>query len=80
VPRASAAIAYALVAVAFLWQTVGALVGAPQWLVELTPFAHIGLVPTQAFRAGAAAIFVGIGLLAALAALGLFRRRDLLVE
>jgi hypothetical protein len=34
-------------------------------------------VHTQALRGEAAAIMVGIGLLAALAALGLFRRRDL---
>jgi ABC-2 type transport system permease protein len=77
VPRASGAIAYALVTVAFLWDLIGSLLGAPRWLVELTPFEHVGLVPAQPFRAGAAAIMVGIGLLAALAALAVFRRRDL---
>ncbi len=77
VPRASAGIAYTLVAVAFLWDLVGSLVGVPKWLVELTPFQHVGLVPTQAFRGQAAAIMVGIGVLAALAALAVFRRRDL---
>ena len=45
VPRASAGIAYGLVTVAFLWQLVGSLLGAPRWLVDLTPFAHVGLVP-----------------------------------
>ncbi len=53
-PRASGGIAYGLVTVAFLWQLVGSLLGAPRWLVELTPFAHVGLVPAQPFRAGAA--------------------------
>jgi ABC-2 type transport system permease protein len=77
-PRASAGIAYGLVAVAFLWDLFGALLDVPKWLVELTPFAHVGLVPAQPFRGGAAAIMVAIGLLAALAALGAFRRRDLL--
>ncbi len=77
VPRASAGIAYGLVTVAFLWQLVSALLGVPRWLVELTPFEHVGLVPAQPFRGGAAAIMVGIGLLAAVAALGVFRRRDL---
>jgi len=77
VPRASAGIAYGLVTVAFLWQLVGTLLGVPKWLVELTPFEHVGLVPAQPFRGGAAAIMVGIGLLAAVAALGVFRRRDL---
>jgi ABC-2 type transport system permease protein len=78
VPRASAGIAYGVVTVGFLWQLFGALLGAPKWLVELTPFAHVGLVPAQPFRAGAAAVMVGIGLVAALSALGVFRRRDLL--
>jgi len=78
VPRASAGIAYGLVAVTFLWQTVGSLLGAPKWLVDLTPFAHIGLVPTQPFRAGAAAAMIAIAAGASLAAIAAFRRRDLL--
>jgi ABC-2 type transport system permease protein len=77
-PRASGAVAYALVTVAFLWDLVGSLLGAPRWLVELTPFEHVGLVPAQPFRGGAAAIMIGIGLLAAVAALAVFRRRDLI--
>jgi ABC-2 type transport system permease protein len=78
VPRASAGIAYGLVTVGFLWQLFGALLGAPKWLVDVTPFAHVGLVPAQPFRAGAAAIMVAIGLAAAAAAIAVFERRDLL--
>ena len=77
VPRASAAIAYGLVTLAFLWQLVGSLLGVPRWLVELTPFAHVGLVPTQPFRAGSAAIMLVLAALCASAALWVFRRRDL---
>jgi ABC-2 type transport system permease protein len=77
-PRASTGIAYGLVTVTFLWQLFGSLLGAPRWLVDLTPFAHVGLVPAQPFRAGAAAVMLAIGLVAALTALGVFRRRDLL--
>jgi ABC-2 type transport system permease protein len=66
------------VTVAFLWQLFGSLLGAPKWLVDVTPFAHVGLVPAQPFRAGAAAVMVGIGLLAAVAAIGVFERRDLI--
>jgi ABC-2 type transport system permease protein len=76
-PRASAGIAYGLVAVAFLWQLVGSLLGAPRWLVELTPFAHVAAVPAQPFRASAAGIMLAIGALAALLALWAFARRDL---
>ncbi len=77
VPRASAGIAYGLVAVAFLWNLSGSLLGAPKWLVELTPFAHVGLVPAQPFRATAALIMLALAALASLSALCAFRRRDL---
>jgi ABC-2 type transport system permease protein len=78
VPRASGAIVYALVTAAFLWNLLGSLLGAPHWLLALTPFEHVGLVPAEPLRMGAAAIMIAIGLLAALAALNVFRRRDLI--
>ena len=77
-PRAAVALAYAGVAVAFLWQLFGGLLSAPQWLLELTPFAHIGLIPAQSFRAGPAVAMVAIGAVASLAALWQFGRRDLI--
>lgn len=77
-PRRSTAISYGIVLVTFLWQAVGALLGAPRWAVDLTPFAHVGLVPTQAFRATDAIAMIGLGLAAVLVALGLYRQRDLL--
>jgi ABC-2 type transport system permease protein len=78
VPRASTGIAYGLVVLAFLWQLVGSLVGVPKWLVEVTPFAHVGLVPTQPFRGGAAAVMLAIALAAGAAALWAFTRRDMI--
>jgi len=78
VPRASAAIGYGFLVLTFLWQAVGALLGAPSWLVGLTPFAHIGLVPAEPFRATAAVVMIAIGVAAAAAGLAVFRRRDLI--
>ena len=77
VPRASAGIAYGLVAVAFLWDLFGSLLGAPKWLVELTPFAHVGLVPAQPLRATAALIMLALAALVSRSAIWAFRRRDL---
>jgi ABC-2 type transport system permease protein len=77
-PRAGSGIAYGVLVVAYLWQLFGALLGAPKWLVHATPFAHVGAVPAVAFRPGAAVVMLAIGLLAALAAIALFERRDLL--
>jgi ABC-2 type transport system permease protein len=76
-PRAGVGIAYGLVTVAFLWQLIGSLLGAPKWLVQITPFAHVASVPAQSFRAGAAGVMIGIGLVAAAAAVAVFGRRDL---
>jgi ABC-2 type transport system permease protein len=76
-PRAGAGITYALASVAFLWYLVGSVLSVPHWLVELTPYAHIGLVPAVPFRVGAALVLAAIGVGAALLALALFRRRDL---
>ncbi len=78
VPRASSAIAYGFVGAAFLWYLVGSLLGVPDWVVGLTPFQHIGLVPVQTFRPVGAGIMVAIGLVFAGSAFGVFRRRDLL--
>jgi ABC-2 type transport system permease protein len=77
VPRAGAGIAYGLVTVAFLWQLTSSLLGAPGWLVDLTPFAHVGLVPAQPFKAGAALVMLALAALATIASLGIFARRDL---
>ena len=77
VPRASTGIAYGLVAVGFLWYLTGALVGAPKWLVDLTPFEHVGLVPAAAFRPISALAMAGIGAAVALLSLWAFARRDL---
>jgi ABC-2 type transport system permease protein len=76
-PRVSGPFSYGLLAVAYLWELVGALTGAPKWLLDVTPFAHVGLVPAEPFRAIGAGIMVAIGAGAAGAALELFRRRDL---
>jgi ABC-2 type transport system permease protein len=78
VPRASAGIAYGLVAIAFLWYLTGSLLGAPKWLVDLSPFQHVGLVPAQSFRPVAALVMAGLGAVAAACAIAVFERRDLI--
>jgi ABC-2 type transport system permease protein len=77
VPRASAGIAYGLVALAFVWDTFGSLLEVPDWLLALSPFHNVGLVPAEPFEAAAAAIMLAIAAAAALAGASAFRRRDL---
>jgi len=78
-PRASTAITYGLVSVAFVWELFGSLLEVPRWLLALSPFHDIGLVPGQEFDATGAAVMITIAAIAGLAAVALFRRRDLAV-
>ena len=77
VPRASTGIAYGLVSVAFVWQLFGSLIGAPRWIIDLSPFQHVGLVPAQPFHVVAAIVMVALAALLAIASMWAFRRRDL---
>lgn len=76
-PRVAAGIMYGLVAVAFLWQLVGALIGPPRWVLDLSPFAHLALVPSQPFQPVSAAALATVGLVGAIGALAAFSRRDI---
>jgi ABC-2 type transport system permease protein len=76
-PRAGTAVAYGLVAVAFVWQLFGGLLGAPRWLLDVSPFHHVGLVPAESFDTAGAIAMIAIALAGALAAEWIFRRRDL---
>ncbi|HET6448539.1 MAG TPA: hypothetical protein VFG31_05455, partial [Conexibacter sp.] len=76
-PRATTGIAYGLVGVAFVWQLFGAALGAPDWLLGLSPFHHVALVPAQDFKAAGAAIMLTLAAAALAAAFALFGWRDL---
>ena len=58
VPRASALVAYGLVGLAFLWELLGALLEVPAWLLALSPFHDVGLVPGEPFEPIAAAVML----------------------
>lgn len=79
-PRATAFVAYGLVSVAFCWYLFGAILGAPSWTLDLSPFQHIGLVPAQPFKVGEALAMTAVGALAALLALWGFERRDIVAD
>jgi ABC-2 type transport system permease protein len=57
----------------FLWQLSGSLLSGLHWLLDFSPFQHVGLVPTEAFHASAVVMLA----VAAIAAMTLFERRDL---
>ena len=77
VPRASPLVAYGLVGLAFFWELFGALLEVPAWLLALSPFHDVGLVPGEPFEPVGAAVLLAIAASATPAALWAFRRRDL---
>jgi ABC-2 type transport system permease protein len=79
-PRATAFVAYGLVSVAFCWYLFGAILGAPSWTLDLSPFQHVGLVPAQPFKVPEALAMTAAGLVAIAVASRGFERRDILAE
>jgi ABC-2 type transport system permease protein len=76
-PRAAAAVAWAMVAYVVVVTLFAAGLNWPDWVGDLSPFAWTPLVPIESWTSGAA-----VGLAAAIVALlavgfGAFRRRDL---
>lgn len=76
-PRATTAFGFGLVGTAFVWQIVGSAIQAPQWALDLTPFAHVAPVPAEAMDVLAALVLTAIGLAGCVAAVETFVRRDL---
>ena len=76
-PRAAVPLAYALVAVSFVWQLLSGALEAPRWLRDLSPFEHVGLVPAQPLRLGAFVAMLALAAILAIAALWRFAQRDL---
>ena len=75
-PRAAAA-AWGVLGACFMLSLLGPLVGLPDWVLDLSPFAHVPELPAADFSAGPVLALSAVA--AALVALGLaaFRRRDL---
>ncbi len=77
IPRHSGGATIALVGVTFLWELIGAAVGAPSWILSLSPFEHVSAVPQNAFDAGGATAMLVVGVIAAVAGGAMFVRRDI---
>jgi len=78
-PRWAGPITWFALAPALVMGQLGSLVDLPQWLLNVSPFSHVPLVPAEPFTATPV-----VWLLLAAAALGAtgfaaFRRRDLAI-
>jgi len=76
-PRVGAGAALAVVGAAFLWNLVGGLVGAPSWLLAVSPFDHTAAVPLHQFDYAGGVALLAIAASTGFAAVEVFARRDL---
>ncbi len=76
VPRLTAAATFGLVVGSYLVQLIGAIVNAPDWVLNLSPFHHVAAVPVVAANVGAALMMLAVGAATALAGAARWLRRD----
>ena len=77
-PRLAMPLLYALVLWSFLIEIVGTSITSSQWLLDTALFTHVGPVPAASLDWPAMGILTGLALIAGLAGLATFARRDLL--
>jgi len=76
VPRLTVAIPAALAVVGYVLAMLGPALSWPQWVLDLSPFTHLALVPAEPWAATSGTVMLALGM--ALAVVGFlgFRRRD----
>jgi ABC-2 type transport system permease protein len=79
-PRAAIGFAYGLVVWSFFVETIAAVFDSNHWFMDTSPLLHITPAPAAEPDLTAAGWLVGLGLLAALAGIALFGRRDVVGE
>ena len=76
-PRGAFATATGLLSTGFLLALLGPVLHWPHWLVGLSPFHYLRMVPLQSPDWSGLAVLNGVGLVVGLAAALTFTRRDL---
>lgn len=76
-PRLTVALPVAFAVVGFVASMLGPALDWPQWVLNLSPFTHLALVPAEPWAATSGLVMTGLGVLLALSGLLAFQRRDL---
>jgi ABC-2 type transport system permease protein len=79
-PRATRGLVATLVGVAVLVEVVGAVLNAPDWMLDLSPFSHLGTAPAEPARVAPALLMLAISVLLMVFGVEMFARRDLIGE
>lgn len=76
-PRLARGAIYVLLGLTFLLRLVGDVLDAPPWIVGISPFHHLPLVPLQAMNPQTALLMTATGVVLAGVGITAFGRRDL---
>ncbi|HSK25575.1 MAG TPA: hypothetical protein VK894_01515 [Jiangellales bacterium] len=76
-PRLTVGLTVGLAALMYVLQLVGPALDWPSYVVGISPFHHLAIVPAEPYALTAGLVMAGLGTVAALAGLEAFQRRDL---
>ena len=76
-PRATAAVAFGAVMLAFLVQIFGGMASSPAWVTKLSPFSHIAPVPASPVDGAAMVVMLSGALISTALGVLAFSRRDI---
>jgi ABC-2 type transport system permease protein len=79
-PRLTRGLVTTLVGVAILIEIVGAVIDAPSWILDLSPFFHLGTAPAEPVRAIPVLAMLAVSVVLAIFGVETFVRRDLVAE
>jgi len=77
VPRLTVPASVSFAVISYLLTVLGAALKWPDWVLDLSPFTHVALVPAQPWAATSGIVMTVLGLSLAVLGLLAFRRRDL---
>lgn len=77
-PRLTAGVAIAAVAATYMLEVVGSIAALPAWVLDLSPFHHVAVVPGTPANVGAAVVMMVIAGGTFIAGMERFARRDVM--
>jgi ABC-2 type transport system permease protein len=79
VPRWAVAIGWGALALSLVLGQLGAVLDLPQWVLNVSPFTHVPLVPAEPFRLLPVLLLLAVAAGTTAVGFALFRRRDLAI-
>jgi ABC-2 type transport system permease protein len=76
-PRMTVALPVTLVVLGFVLSMLGPALDWPQWVLDLSPFTHLALVPAEPWAVTSGLVMTGLGAALAVVGMAAFHRRDL---